>query len=245
LVGFEFASGSRVKMKTNIKNIRKSSNTKIVIISDDKTILEKDLKNLYSDFEDIKIVSTSEGINFKNMSHNDLLVLDMDMPSENFDNIASKANSVLALTPKIVISSKSDDENISKAVNIQAYSFLLKPFNPMNLKLAIIMCINQTKRSDKIELSNGVYFDEYRDQFFKKGGVLIDFTRLEKGFLKLLIERRDEITDYDTIKDLVWKGKDMSIYTMRNIVNKIRQKTYYEIVRNHSSRGYTIDILKK
>ena len=232
-------------MKTNIKNIRKSSITKIVIISDDKTILEKDLKNLYSDFEDIKIISSSEGINFKNMSHNDLLVLDMDMPSENFDNIASKANSVLALTPKIVISSKSDDENISKAVNIQAYSFLLKPFNPMNLKLAIIMCINQTKRSDKIELSNGVYFDEYRDQFFKKGGVLIDLTRLEKGFLKLLIERRDEITDYDTIKDLVWKGKDMSIYTMRNIVNKIRQKTYYEIVRNHSSRGYTIDILKK
>ena len=143
-------------MKTNIKNISKSSNTKIVIISDDKTILEKDLKNLYSDFEDIKIISSSEGINFKNMSHNDLLVLDMDMPSENFDNIASKANSVLALTPKIVISSKSDDENISKAVNIQAYSFLLKPFNPMNLKLAIIMCINQTKRSDKIELSNGV-----------------------------------------------------------------------------------------
>ena len=231
-------------MKTNIKNIRKSSNTKIVIISDDKTILEKDLKNLYSDFEDIKIVSSSEGINFKNMSHNDLLVLDMDMPSENFDNIASKANSVLALTPKIVISSKSDDENISKAVNIQAYSFLLKPFNPMNLKLAIITCINQTKRSDKIELSNGVYFDEYRDQFFKKGGVLIDFTRLEKGFLKLLIERRDEITDYDTIKDLVWKGKDMSIYTMRNIVNKIRQKTYYEIIKNHSNKGYTIDILK-
>ncbi|OQR40633.1 hypothetical protein AS859_10535, partial [Aliarcobacter cryaerophilus] len=57
------------------------------------------------------------------ISFNDLLVLDMDMPSENFDNIASKANSVLALTPKIVISSKSDDENISKAVNIQAYSF--------------------------------------------------------------------------------------------------------------------------
>ena len=89
---------------------------------------------------------------------------------------------------------KSDEEYISKAVNIQAYTFLLKPFNPMNLKLAIIMCINQTKRSDKVELGNGVYFDEYRDQFFKKGGVMIDFTRLEKGFLKLLIEKRDEIT---------------------------------------------------
>ncbi len=28
-------------MENNIKNIRKSSNTKIIIVSDDKTILEK------------------------------------------------------------------------------------------------------------------------------------------------------------------------------------------------------------
>ena len=223
-------------MENNIKNIRKSSNTKIIIVSDDKTILEKDIKDLYSDFEELKIISSSDSINYKNISFNDLLVLDMDMTKENFDNSVKCMKNTIE---------KSDDENISKAVNLQAYSFLLKPFNPMNLKLAIIMCINQTKRSDKVELGNGVYFDEYRDQFFKKGGVLIDFTRLEKGFLKLLIERRDEITDYDTIKELVWKGKDMSIYTMRNIVNKIRQKTYYEIVKNHSSRGYTIDILRK
>ena len=59
-----------------------------------------------------------------------------------------------------------------------------------------------------------------------------------------MITRRNEITDYDTIKDIVWKGKDMSIYTMRNIVNKIRQKTYYEIIRNHSNKGYTVDIIK-
>ena len=65
-----------------------------------------------------------------------------------------------------------------------------------------------------------------------------------KSFLKLLISKRTEIVDYDMIKDVVWRGKDMSIYTMRNIVNKIRQKTYYEIIKNHSNKGYTIDILK-
>lgn len=232
-------------MEKNLKSIRKSSNTKIIIVSDDKIFNEQELKEFYSDFKEVKIISSSDTINYKNISFNDVVVVDMDISSESFDKIASKANSSLALTPKIVVSSKSDEEYISKAVNIQAYTFLLKPFNPMNLKLAIIMCINQTKRSDKVELGNGVYFDEYRDQFFKKGGVMIDFTRLEKGFLKLLIEKRDEITSYDTIKDVVWKGKEMSIYTMRNIVNKIRQKTYYEIVKNHSSRGYTIDLLKK
>ena len=59
-----------------------------------------------------------------------------------------------------------------------------------------------------------------------------------------MIARRNEITDYTVIKEVVWKGKDMSIYTMRNIVNKIRQKTYYEIIKNHSNKGYTIDIPK-
>lgn len=232
-------------MEKNMKSIRKISNTKIIIVSDDEIFNEQELKEFYSDFKEVKIISTRDTINYKSISFNDVVVVDMDIAKESFAKIAAKANSLLALTPKIVVSSISDEEYISKAVNIQAYTFLLKPFNPMNLKLAIIMCINQTKRTDKVELGNGVYFDEYRDQFFKKGGVMIDFTRLEKGFLKLLIEKRDEITSYDTIKDVVWKGKEMSIYTMRNIVNKIRQKTYYEIVRNHSSRGYTIDLLKK
>jgi DNA-binding response OmpR family regulator len=130
------------------------------------------------------------------------------------------------------------------AINSGAYTFLSKPLRAKDLKLAVIMCLNQTKRGDKIEFENGIYFDEYRDQFFKAGGILIDFTRLEKSFLKLLISRRNDITDYDTIKEVVWKGKEMSIYTMRNIVNKIRQKTYYEIIKNHSNKGYTIDILK-
>ena len=68
------------------------------------------------------------------------------------------------------------------------------------------------KKGDKIEFENGIYFDEYRDQFFKAGGVLIDFTRLEKSFLKLLItKKRSEITDYDTIKRLYGKVKEMSI----------------------------------
>lgn len=227
------------------KNIRKTNNTKVFIISDDKAISDETIKEFYSDFKEIKLISSSDSINFKNLSSSDVIVLDMDIEKESFEKISLKALTSAASTPKIIISSKSEDADIRKAVNLQSYTYLLKPFNPMNLKLSIIMCINQTKRSDKIELNHGIYFDEYRDQFFKKGGILIDFTRLEKGFLKLLIERRDELTDYDMIKDLVWKGKDMSIYTMRNIVNKIRQKTYYEVIRNHSGRGYTIDILKK
>ena len=173
-----------------------------------------------------------------------MAIIDADVKELSFSELCTELSQLAPTLPKIVISDSDNNESIVTAINSGAYTFLSKPLRAKDVKLAVIMCLNQTKRGDKIEFENGIYFDEYRDQFFKPGGVLIDFTRLEKSFLKLLIVKRNEITDYDTIKEVVWKGKDMSIYTMRNIVNKIRQKTYYEIIKNHSNKGYTIDILK-
>ncbi|RBQ30705.1 response regulator transcription factor [Aliarcobacter vitoriensis] len=231
-------------MEKSIKNIRKVSNIKVFVISDDMSTKEQIKTNFGTEFKDIKIISSSDDINTKSISNADIIVVDLDIKESVFEDISLKIQSVASFVPKIVISSDDIESKVFSAINIQAYTFLLKPFDLINLRMAILMCVNQTKRSDKIELSNGIYFDEYRDQFFKKGGAIIDFTRLEKSFLKLLIDRKDEVTDYYMIKEVVWKGKEMSIYTMRNIVNKIRQKTYYEIIKNHSGRGYTIDIVK-
>ena len=196
-------------------------------------------------FKELKIAKTMEdAISLACSNSYDMAIIDADIEGVSFYDLCSELSQLAPTLPKIVISNSDDNENIVTAVNSGAYTFLSKPLRAKDVKLAVIMCLNQTKRGDKVEFENGIYFDEYRDQFFKSGGVLIDFTRLEKSFLKLLIAKRNEITDYTVIKEVVWKGKDMSIYTMRNIVNKIRQKTYYEIIKNHSNKGYTIDIVK-
>jgi len=231
-------------MKKNLKNIRRVDNTKVALISDDSSVKDEFLKNFDGVFKDLKFISSNETLKIKSFANIDILILDIDMKDDKFEQLYKSLQKSASFTQKIVIASEDSEANISRAVNLKAYAYLLRPCNPSNIKLSILMCINQTKRSDKIELTQGLYFDEYRDQFFRKDGTVIDFTRLEKSFLKLLIERKDEITNYETIKDIVWKGKNMSIYTMRNIVNKIRQKTNYEIIKNHSSRGYTISIAK-
>lgn len=232
-------------MEKSFKNIRKIDKIKLIFIGDDLKISQEVKESCSKELKEFSSINSAEFLNIKNLANYDIIVLDMDLNKENAEEVFTKIQTVAPSTPTVVISSSDSDENISDAINLKAYSFLLKPFNFKNLKLAIIMSVNQTKRSDKIELSKGIYFDVYRDQFFKKGGAIIDFTKLEKSLLKLLINRKDDITDYDMIKDTVWKEKDMSIFTMRNIINKIRQKTYYEIIKNHSGRGYTIDLLKK
>ncbi|MFX4153899.1 response regulator transcription factor [Aliarcobacter butzleri] len=228
-------------MSKIMKNIRKLYNTKIIFLSDDSSAKDSIKDNFVEYFKEVKFASSYEEALKLSLTNNyDLAIVDIDLDDSSFAELSSK----LVVLPKIVISSSDSDDKVTTAINLEAYTFLAKPLKVIDLKLAILMCLNQMKRVDKIEFDQGIYFDEYRDQFFKKGGTVIDFTRLEKSFLKLLIARRNEVTDYDMIKDIVWKGKEMSIYTMRNIVNKIRQKTYYEIIKNHSSKGYTIDIYK-
>lgn len=232
-------------MLKTVRNIRKLYNAKLLFVTSDET-MTKGIKSEFDEyFKELKVASSLEDALSLACSNNyDMAIIDADIENVSFSELCTELSQLAPTLPKIVISQSDSNENIVTAINSGAYTFLSKPLKAIDVKLAVIMCLNQTKRGDKVEFENGIYFDEYRDQFFKSGGVLIDFTRLEKSFLKLLITRRSDVTDYDTIKEVVWKGKDMSIYTMRNIVNKIRQKTYYEIIRNHSNKGYTIDILK-
>lgn len=232
-------------MIKNIKNIRKLDNAKLLLVSSDDNVLKSLGSDFVNEFKDLTYVSNGkEALSISKLNSFDILIVDTDIGSD-FDKIVSDITIGSPALPKIVISNESKEDDIISAINCSAYTFLSKPLRNDDIRLAIIMCLNQTKRGDKIDFQNGIYFDEYRDQFFKPGGALLEFTKLEKSFLKLLIANRDRITDYDEIKEVVWKGKNMSIFTMRNIVNKIRQKTYYEIIRNYSNKGYHIDDLRK
>ncbi len=229
-------------MVKTVRNIRKLNNAKIIVISSDVEVKYSFENDLNDYFKEIVLVNNAEDAFLKITNQSfDMAIIDTNIEDISFSELCSEFSKLAPTLPKIIVSNEGTNEAIVTAVNSSAYTFLSKPLRLEDIRLSIIMCLNQTKRGDKIEFQDGIYFDEYRDNFFKSNGDVIDFTRLEKGLLKLLIDKKDEIIDYDTIKDVVWKGKEMSIYTMRNIVNKIRQKTYYDIIKNHSNKGYTID----
>jgi len=232
-------------MLKTVKNIRKLYNAKLLVISNDMEIKNSFEAELDEYFKEIKILSNAkEAIELAASSTFDIVLIDTSLDGCSFTETCSELTQVAPTLPKIIVSNDEVSDDIVTAINNSAYTFTTKPLRLRDIKLAVIMCLNQTKRGDKYDFQHGIYFDEYRDQFFKAGGALIDFTRLEKSFLKLLIVKKGDIIDYDIIRNVVWKGKNMSIYTMRNIVNKIRQKTYYEIIRNHSNKGYVIDEVK-
>ncbi len=166
---------------------------KLLIISNDDNV-KVTIENEFDDYlKELKLVNGSlEALELAVSNSYDLVIIDTNIKDYSFDEICTEISNKASNLPKIIISDEENNDDIVTAINCSAYTFISKPLRVKDVKLAIIMCLNQTKRGDKIEFQNGIYFDEYRDQFFKPGGVLIDFTRLEKSFLKLLIEKRGE-----------------------------------------------------
>jgi len=226
-------------MKKIAKNLRQINNARLLLASCDDQLISQVKDILDNKVKELAIISSVKELN-EAVSSEQYDIAVIDYSSFEQDLIESEELTTSGL-PKIVISKGYDDKSVIAAMQISAHTSISKPLNEDDFSLTLMMSLNQNKRSDKIEFREGFYFDKYREQMFDKNNKIVEFTRLEYGLITLLINRPDEIVDYDMIHKEVWKDKKMSIFTMRNVINKIRQKTYYEIILNRSNKGYTID----
>ena len=77
-------------------------------------------------------------------------------------------------------------------------------------------------------------------QTLYKNDEVVALTKLENKLLQLVVSKKGEAVSIETIKIEVWENKDMSIFTLRNMIKKIRDKSYYGILKNKSNHGYSI-----
>jgi DNA-binding response OmpR family regulator len=222
-----------------IKKLRKFTNMTVLMITEDN-IMQTALSTKFNDAKELIFLNNIEDITSCKSTF-DIMILDFNI--NNAVDILRDMNIFKPLLPKIIILDNGDEKDVVNCINYGAYSILNKPSDYTDLRYSMMMALNQSKRVDKININNGIYYDSYRERFYDKSGA-IPFTNFEFDLLKLLLDNHDKIISYDEIKNKVWKDKKMSIYTMRNVINKIRKKTYYEIIKNNSSAGYKIDTLK-
>ncbi|MBD3841983.1 MAG: winged helix-turn-helix domain-containing protein [Campylobacterales bacterium] len=222
-----------------IKKLRKFSNLTLLLATSSEQF-KQDISDVFSDCKGILF--------FDDRSDEKILEQKYDIFLADFGckfalDIMDRVRFSKPLVPKIVLMEDISEPNIISCINMGSYAILKTPINYDDLKLTILMAVNQSKRGDKILLDKGFYYDSYRERFYGPEGV-VTLTKFEFQVLKLLLDNHTQIVSYDDIEKKVWKDKKMSIFTMRNVINKIRNKTYYEIIKNNSSKGYQIDSVK-
>ena len=92
-----------------------------------------------------------------------------------------------------------------------------------------------------VELNNGYIYNKHLNKLFDVNEREIPLTKTENKLLRLLVENINSLVTLETIHEIVWKGKNKSRFTLRNKVKDLRDKTFYELIKNHSNWGYSIN----
>lgn len=97
-----------------------------------------------------------------------------------------------------------------------------------------------------INLNKNYFFDKYTNRLYRKTyKEEILCSKTEINILKLLIESKGGVVFKEDIIKHAWDDrKETSIYTLRNMIKKLRDRTYYEFIKSHSGRGYSLDFPK-
>lgn len=143
--------------------------------------------------------------------------------------------------PIILLENEVNDNQVLHK-NSNVYSVFYEPIDSSALMLNVKLFLNFLNQNRKIEFEKGFYFDVSRDELFCDRKV-IKLTKTEKSLVKLLIERKNQLVTYETIERIVWKNKNFSKYSLRNIIKHIREKTHNSLIKNSSNRGYVVNTL--
>jgi DNA-binding response OmpR family regulator len=92
----------------------------------------------------------------------------------------------------------------------------------------------------------GNYIYNSKEKQLKIDGIVIKLTKIESKFLNYLVINKGRYISLDELRKNIWSNnQDTTIFSMRNIPNKIRQKTCKKLIINKSGQGYCLNINNK
>ena len=144
----------------------------------------------------------------------------------------------------IYISAFSDDDTLRRAIQTDPSSYLIKPLNRMELKVAIGIAMKNSSDSfvrGDIILDGEFSFDSKNGELILQGEN-IHLTKQEKLLLCLLLASKNTILSIYEMENALWPDKQSNENTRRALVSRLRSKLKYKFLETIHSIGYRINI---
>lgn len=93
----------------------------------------------------------------------------------------------------------------------------------------------------EIYLGNGYSYNNSIKKIIYNFNEEIILTAIELKIFELLLENKNQIVKLEELEK-IWNKKEMSLFTLRNFIKKIRDKTYPELIKSVSNVGYKMVI---
>lgn len=219
----------------------------ILYIEDDEGVRKINSRFLNRMFNELyEAADGEEGFELYKKYHPDIILTDIKMPKLDGISLAKKIRKN-DLTTKIIISTAfSDKDYLMEAIELKLEKYIIKPLTNRNLLPALTKAVEglENEQNFIFTLDNNFYFDNNTSQFYLDDEVM-DLTKKELNFLKLLILNKDRVVSYEEIERFVWEEEYMSLNSLRTTIGFLRKKIPFNCIKNISNMGYKLNLEKK
>ncbi|MHD0316511.1 response regulator transcription factor [Fusobacterium sp. THCT1E2] len=203
---------------------------RILVVEDDKEIQELITYFLTKEGYEVDRASDGlEGLKLLKENKNELVVLDLMLPNldgKNFTKIVRDISSEYGEPVIIMLTAKTEIEDVLDGLEIGADDYMKKPFDPRELVLRIKKFLKTTDREIKNEKYRfkDIEIDESRHIVIANGEE-VELSKKEYDLLLLLIKNRDLVITRERILDKVWNSNYYTgDRTVDVYISKLRDK---------------------
>lgn len=223
---------------------------KILVVEDDKEIQELIAYFLTKEGYEVDTADDGlEGLRILKEKKHQLIVLDLMLPNldgKNFTKIVKGISSEYGNPIIIMLTAKTEIEDVLEGLEIGADDYMKKPFDPRELVLRVKRFFKEEKK-EKVENRNYKVFDlEIEDDkhriMYKNEE--IELSKKEYDLLLLLVQNKNLVITREKILDRVWNS---SYYTGDRTVDvyisKLRDKLpeISECIKTIKGVGYKLE----
>ncbi|MCK3709712.1 response regulator transcription factor [Clostridioides difficile] len=220
---------------------------KVLIVEDNKILLESVVEELSKHFETEKCEDGEEALYLVNQNIYDLVILDLMLPNINGFDILKKMRVNNIDTPVLILTAKEILDDKVEAFTIGANDYLTKPFYMEEL-VARVYAILRT--NGKIKERNGLEFKSlYLDTLEKRVYIEKEEIKLQNkqfNLLEYFVLNKGSILLKEQIYDRIWGiDSDATIEIVEVYVSNLRKKLskygYDKYIKTKRKVGYIFD----
>lgn len=178
----------------------------------------------------------------------DLVILDWNLPKLNGLEVCRRIRAQ-ADTPIIILSVRSEEEDVVKGLKQGADDYIVKPFSPRQLVARIEALLRRAKmsHSDTVEpiSAGGLTLNVSRTQVTVNEGTPIKLTKLESRLLEILMLNHGQVLSVDALIDHIWGPFGGERAMVKQLVYRVRKKIESDLnnpqfIETVSGVGYSL-----
>lgn len=199
---------------------------KVLIADDDRTLA--DVIAFTFKREGFEVILAEDGESAFQRWENDspdLLILDVNMPKEDGFSVCKRIRE-LSDTPIILLTVRSDEEDIVKGLNLGADDYITKPFSPRQLMARVKAVLRRAKQKTPVTMreAGNILLDLNRHELTITGRSPIKLSGLEMRLMDCLMINAGQIVTPEIIIEHVWGSQGGDMDMVRQLVHRLRTK---------------------